>query len=399
MKKVIYILITSFLLTGCSDVKQNSTDLIDITANTLQTTELPTPLTTSATTTAGTTSEAVLSESPVEEYTVKLSDIDLSDVYSEFDEAKPMRYEIIDEAEIYHIDEEKRAIAEAAVLESEYYAESLSSIRKWFVYENDELKPSTEESIWPIYFEPYVLYDEQNGITAEIKLCEALHTEFDGENTEDLFIFAIPLPESKLEWSGTGVFYVPVYVNSDNGAMILHNAAQQSLWGEYPIRYEDGTVHMLFIKGHTTGTTWSYIYRFSDGKAQLAYDASFIQPADNGYILRENCGCMNRWYKLFFRDAIRDCYCEVGSRKLHDDMISQIKHCPDITEKYPDIADNTIEVIGGRYFTIGGSTDSFEITDGEVASCEDEAAIVSADFAADAEHSTPSIYIDLYKWS
>ncbi len=296
--------------------------------------------------------------------TVDWSSFSLAELAGDFDEAYPLHYTIEKMEDTAGM--VRYPVAEEALLNSEYFAEAEQIARELFVYENGIITPVSEH-FWTGFHKDDVIVCADGTLSVSVELAYSCEVAFDGVNTEHIYVFRIPLPLSEIEWSGIGDFYVPVYVNSAGAALVLSEAAAQTMTQPVIIRYEDGVSHVEFGRGHTSGTAWSMIFGFSEGKPYLLYECSMLaaEQDSGGCILREdNCIGLMGFNLLFFRDKERG-YCTIRGEQLSTEYIELIAANSEITDIYPDIVKKTLYITGGRYIT-STDNDCFELKDGEV---------------------------------
>lgn len=296
--------------------------------------------------------------------TVDWSSFSLAELAGDFDEAYPLYYTIEKMEDTAGM--VRYPVAEEALLNSEYFAEAEQIARELFVYENGIITPVSEH-FWTGFHKDDVIVCADGTLSVSVELAYSCEVAFDGVNTEHIYVFRIPLPLSEIEWSGIGDFYVPVYVNSAGAALVLSEAAAQTMTQPVIISYEDGISHVEFGRGHTLGTAWSMIFGFSDGQPHLLYECSMLAAEqDSGScILREdNCIGFLGFNLLFFRDKERG-YCTIRGEQLSSEYTELIAEHPAIAESYPDIGEKTLYLTGGRYIT---STDNhcFELKNGQI---------------------------------
>lgn len=296
--------------------------------------------------------------------TVDWSSFSLAELAGGFDDVHPLHYTM--EMMTDTAGTACYSVAEEALLGSEYFAEAEQIAREFFVYENGSITPLSEH-FWTEFHKDDVIVCADGTLSVAIELAYSCEVAFDGVNTEHIYVFRIPLLLSEVEWSGRGDFYVPVYVNSTGSALILSEAAAQTMSQPVIISYEDGISHVEFGRGHTSGTAWSMIFGFSDGQPHLLYECSMLaSEQDSGScILREdNCIGFLGFNLLFFRDKERG-YCTIKGEQLSAEYTELIAEHPTIAESYPDIGEKTLYLTGGRYIT-STDNDCFELKNGQI---------------------------------
>ncbi len=365
MKRIAVVFILAVLLTGCTNSEAIqpilNSDITDTGYYESESVE-PEDKSESAYTTV---SEKIQTECASDSSsTVDWSSFSLAELVGEFDDAHPLHYTVDKMTDTSGM--ECYSAAEEALLSSEYFAEAEQIAREFFAYENGVITPVSEH-FWTEFHNDDVIVGEDGNLSVSIELAYSCDIAFDGVNTEQIYVFRIPLPLSEIEWSGCGGFYVPVYVNSTGAALVLSEAAAQTMSQPVIISYEDGVSHVEFGRGHTSGTAWSMIFGFSDGQPHLLYECSVLAAEqDSGScILREdNCIGFLGFNLLFFRDKERG-YCTIGGELLSGEDTELIAEHPAISESYPDIGEKTLYLTGGRYIT-STDNDCFELKNGQV---------------------------------
>ncbi|MBP0964323.1 MAG: hypothetical protein J5999_03405 [Oscillospiraceae bacterium] len=346
-KRLAAILSLALLLTACGV----SGDTVDTAAAT----EAVTPEVTSAETTTAetTTAETTATETTAQqETTVSEAEtevpqsIDLSDHINAFDDADPLQYSVYDPLYSYEYEVPQSAEKAAldAVLSSEYVKIVTEEAKKMFDYSDGVYTYIGEE--FSFLSDTYLEYLGEN-YQVEPRLVMTRNAKFDGENTEYIFIYAIPLHYDFLEWSGTTEFFIPVYVNSSGEAFLLEAAAQQTLYRPDLLYYSDGVIHAAFTSGHTAGTSYFAIYSFKDGKPKLETEGcglSFDSPYGT-LLFNDHSGFFGHG-NLFFRDGQRDCYCGVAGVPASDELKNILMENGCISDE-----NEACEVFGGRYIS------------------------------------------------
>ncbi len=296
--------------------------------------------------------------------TVYWSSFSLAELAGGFDDAHPLHYTVDKMGDTSGM--EYYSAAEEALLSSEYFAEAEQIAREFFAYENGVITPVSEH-FWTGFHKDDVIVLADGTLSVSVELAYSCDIAFDGVNTEQIYVFRIPLPLSEVEWSGRGDFYVPVYVNSTGSALVLSEAAAQTMSQPVIISYEDGVSHVEFGRGHSSGTAWSMIYGFSDGQPHLLYECSMLaaeQESESCILREDNCIGYMGYNLLFFRDKERG-YCTIRGEQLSAEYTELIAEHPAVAESYPDIGEKTLYITGGRYIT-STDNDCFELKDGEV---------------------------------
>ncbi len=366
-KRLAAILTLSLMLTACGA----SGDTADTTAATESvSSEVTSAETTTAETTAVTTTqqETTVSETETETITEPIlpQSIDLSEYIDSFDEAEPLQYSVYDSLYSYEYEVPQSAEKAAldAVLSSEYVRIVTEEAKKMFDYKDGVYSYIAEEEsfLTDTYFE----YLGEN-YQIEPRLVMTRNAKFDGENTEYIFIYAIPLHYDFLEWSGTTEFFIPVYVNSNGEAFLLEAAAQQTLYKPDLLRYSDGVIHAAFTSGHTAGTSYFVIYSFKDGKPKLETEGCGLsfEPTGGTMIFNDHSGFFGHG-NLFFRDGKRDCYCGISGVPASAELKRILLENGCISDE-----NDACEVFGGKYISFDMSSIKVEngsITDSEYGS-------------------------------
>lgn len=296
-------------------------------------------------------------------------DFDLTEYITEdFDTARPLSYEVIEMNDISAIDGEVIKIGARAVKESAFYAPVIEQAKELLVYENGTHIPAPDME-HHFLTEDYLRFFNGEGASEfdfEPLPVYGTRAAFDGENTGSLIVYQIPLTFEVFEWSGTGTFYVSVYVNSAGEASVLYNACNQTLGGApLLIKYSDNKCHYCFQMGHTDGTSCFAIYSF-DGEIPstdvFMYGCAKLTSGDT--LLRsENIAGRGH---TFFRDGERDCYCLLKGAKTSPELREYLSSVPALAEKYPELKGDTdvdISVYGGRFIAVNG--EGFELENGK----------------------------------
>lgn len=353
-KQLAAILSLALLLTACG----GSGDAVDTT----DTTEAAVSEITSADTTTAETTTAAVTTTQQETTTsetipepepepVIAKNIDLSDYIDSFDDAEPLQYSVYDSMYSYEYEVPQSAEKAAldAVLSSEYVRIVTEEAKKMLDYKDGVYSLAGDEEIF--LADTYIEYLGDN-YQVEPRLVMTRNAKFDGENSEYIFIYSIPLHYDFLEWSGTTEFFIPVYVNAKGDATLLEAAAQQTLYRPDLLYYSDGVIHAAFTSGHTAGTSCFAIYSFKDGKPKLETEGcglSFDSPYGT-MLFNDHSGFFGHG-NLFFRDGQRDCYCGVAGVPVSDELKKIVMENNDISDEN-DIG----EVFGGKYISLSMSS-------------------------------------------
>lgn len=365
MKRIAVVFILAMLLTGCNNLATAqpilNSDITDTGFYNSESVE-PEDKSESAYTTATDEIQTDCASDSLPK--VDWSSFSLAELAGGFDDAHPLHYTIEKMADTSGM--ECYSAAEDALRSSAYFAEAEQTAQELFIYENGSVTPVSEH-FWTGFHKDDVIILADGTLSVAVELAYSCEAAFDGVNTEQIYVFRISLPLSEVEWSGQGDFYVPVYVNSTGSALVLSEAAAQTMSQPVIISYEDGISHVEFGRGHTLGTAWSMIFGFSDGQPHLLYECSMLaEEQDSGScILREdNCIGFLGFNLLFFRDKERG-YCTIGGELISGEDTELIAAHPAVAESYPDIGEKTLYITGGRYIT-STDNDCFELKDGEV---------------------------------
>lgn len=312
--------------------------------------------TTVATTTAKTTTITTTTEPIVK---VDLADFKLNEYCGEFDEAEPMYYVSVSGDEFEDdTDENRLNAAIEAVKASDYYSELIEEAKSLFTYENGTFVPTGEGWTYDGYKDGCLTYDETEGYVVTPTVTQNHYLNFNLQDKETLLFLEYPLIGSQFEWSGTSVFYIPVFINADNQAFILHESVSQSLYASTFLKFEDG-YHVFLEGGHTTGTSFARVYSFLDGTPKLEYKGRFLRNEAEGYLfVDDKSGGLDDARVGFFRDKTRDCYCGLSAKRLNPGITEAL------LEANPDVTSATdFFSAGGKYiFSLMGSCYTLENT-------------------------------------
>lgn len=354
-RKLTALILAALCLGSC-----NNTAQIEETTTTTSTPE------TSATTTARTTTETTaVSQTTTAKTTqpVDYNNFSLLDYYGDFDEAEPMYYTTVGFETEEDTDPDRYNTAVETIINSEYYAELIKQTATLFTYENGEITPNSE-SWFNWGYEDCLSYDENKGFVVNPVLTDNIYLDFDLQNKETLFVFRLPIIDSQIEWSGTSVFFLPVYVNDKNEAYILHEAVAQTLHGTTLVKFDDG-YHLLFDRGHTTGTSQAHIFSIKNGKPKLEYHGTYINYHDEGvFFTNDHSGGHGSARVGFFRDRIRNCYCGVEALPLEGEA-AEILECSEKVLEQLGYGKHDFYVVGGKYI-MKPMADCFIFENGEI---------------------------------
>lgn len=349
-KQLAAILSLALLLTACggSGDAVDTTEEVSSEVTSAETTTVETTIAVTTTQQETTTSETIPEPEPEP---VIAKNIDLSDYIDSFDEAEPLQYSVYDSMYSYEYEVPQSAEKAAldAVLSSEYVKIVTEEAKKMLDYKDGVYSLAGDEEIF--LADTYIEYLGDN-YQVEPRLVMTRNAKFDGENTEYIFIYSIPLHYDFLEWSGTTEFFIPVYVNTKGDATLLETAAQQTLYRPDLLYYSDGVIHAAFTSGHTAGTSYFAIYSFKDGNPKLETEGcglSFDSPYGT-MLFNDHSGFFGHG-NLFFRDGQRDCYCGVAGVPVSDELKKIVMENNDIPDEN-DIG----EVFGGKYISLSMSS-------------------------------------------
>ncbi len=331
---------------------------------------MPKATTAAATEATATTATTEAAAPDVVEQTALPADFNLADYCGEYDEVQPLYYGVVDGMKYEEPDSDIMQIALDELKQSDLFKEVTDIANELFRYENGELVPTYETYLNWGYSE-YISYDENNGIIVTPKLVYNT-TLF---NYGNLFAFAMPLPTSQLEWSGTSGFTAVVYTDSENNPQLLREVSAQTLYNIDILNYNDGAVHAVFQRGHTTGTSNATIIGFESGAPKIEYNGSAL-TLDNSIVGRYLCECGNYMRMLLFRDAEHG-YCCIKGVPLPEEAAEMLisdeaatRACPDFRQHYEN---GNVFVYGGKYIAVGEDYDvtTYELINGLLCPCDD----------------------------
>lgn len=330
-----------------------------ITLSTPETTE------TSETPKTSETSEAPVSPAPVP----IPENFKISDYITDFDIVQPSKYILFDTDEYQNSDEAAENAAIEAYKNSFYYENALEDIKFLFHYENGVLTPN-EENRGALFLDTYQ-YLTAPEFEIVPKVVQSFKGKFDGENEEHLILLCVPLPPDYWSWSGTAVFFIPVYVNSGGEAIILDDACSQDHSGFECVYYNDsGAIHAILNFGHNEGAAAGAIYSFADGRPKLEVRFRPVWCMDgfkeNGLFLYSGWGF---FAPFFFNGETRE-YCALKGVEPNRDLAEIICTNDKILEKVPNAREEYenghLWIVGGKYITfLHYSKSAFEYKDGE----------------------------------
>lgn len=367
-KKILTVTALAIMLTACGNTVETAETTAEITTTSEETTtaaesisETTATESISETTTAETTTESVTEEVVEEtETTVNAEEnapttenFSLADYIESFDEAKPIQYTV--DTSRYTYEYKKTPAAEQAALDAvngSEYLELINAEAKDMLEYKDGVYTCREDK-YNFLTDTYIEYMGED-YKVEPRLLQTRSALFDGENREYIFIYSVPLHFDFLEWSGASEFVIPVYVNSTGEAYILDYAARQTLSLPDLLHYSDGVVHAVFSWGHSSGTSGSAIYSFSDGKPTLEFKGCGLKYDTMGTILFNDISGFMGHGSLFFRDGIRNCYCGVSGVPVSDELAEILRDNADIPD-FDQVRDD-LAIYGGKYITFGMGT-------------------------------------------
>lgn len=354
-KKITALLLLTAFITSCKSAPDTHTE---ITTTAIETTAVETTTTTVAETTTTTAETTVAATDPVNYYT----DFSLSEYYPADETADIVSISGMG-GMLNSLYEDKMEIARQAVYQSEYYAVVIEQAKELFNCNDNSytLKDGTQAFYSSAYNE---YWDSAEPYSVKPMLEYTCPMFYDGENREYVFVFSIPLPLRYAEWSGENYFFVAVYVNHKNEAVIMNECCQQTMRSVTPL-YVGRTVQLIFDSGHTQGTSRAVIIGFKNGEYKVEFTGSAIDyvPSGANYILND----MSVWYneyEMLCYDSERG-YINVAAEELSGEAMDIICSSPDVLGVFPDIAEKCasgqVHVIAGKYITVlGNSTFTFE---------------------------------------
>lgn len=367
-KRLAALLALSLMLTACggSGDTADTTETVSSETTTEETTTAET--TTVETTTAETTSsETTTTESETETEPETLTQPEQEPAAEhDFDEAEPLKYSVYDfeSSGEDNIDPSAQKAALDVVLSSEYVKIVTEEAKIMFDYKDGVYSYILDEE--RLLTDTYLEYLGED-FQIEPRLFMTINAKFDGENSENIFIYSIPLHYDFLEWSGTTEFFIPVYVNASGEAFLLDAAAQQTLYTPSLLSYSDGVIHAAFTSGHTAGTSYFAIYSFKDGKPKLETEGCGLSfDSTSGTMLFNDHSGFFGHGNLFFRDGMRDCYCGVAGVPASEELKKALMENGYISDE-----NDACNVFGGKYISFAMSSIKVEngsFTDSEYGS-------------------------------
>ena len=305
-------------------------------------------------------------ETVIEERRISIPDnFSLVNYIENFDDAEPIQYTVV--TSLYTYEYKKGPDAEQAALNAvngSKYIERINAEARDMLEYNDGVY-TCREGKYGFLTDTYIEFMGED-YKVEPRLLQTRSALFDGKNREYIFTYVVPLHYDFVEWSGTSKFVIPVYVNSNNEAFILDEAARQTLSLPDLLHYSDGVVHAAFSWGHSSGTMGSAIYSFSDGKPTLEFNGCGLKYDTVGTVLFNDISGFFGEGSLFFRDGIRDSYCGVDGVPVSDELADILRDNADIPD-FDEVRDK-LAVYGGQYIFCGGCT--VKVQDGKF--CDSE---------------------------
>lgn len=371
-KKLLIPAAFAIILTACGSTVQTT----EITTSADETAAQTTEITTSAdeTTVAESITEITVTEDTnnstmetvMEERKNTIPDnFSLANYIAGFDDAEPIQYTVFTSR--YSYEYKKTPDAEQAALDAvngSKYIERINAEARDMLEYKDGVYTCREDK-YGFLTDTYIEYMGED-YKVEPRLLQTRSALFDGKSREYIFTYIVPLHWDFLEWSGTSEFVIPVYVNSNNEAFILDEAARQTLSLPDLLHYSDGVIHAAFTWGHTSGTMGSAIYSFSNGKPKLEFKGCGLKYDTMGTVLFNDISGFFGEGSLFFRDGIRDCYCGVDGVPVSDELAEILRNNADIPD-FDKVRDE-LAAYGGQYIFCGDCT--FKVQDGKF--CDSE---------------------------
>ena len=325
----IILIITSLFLAACGNSELHVTDTsVNIQQETVSTTAAITTVVTTEETELSSTTPAVTitaEETVIEQTTAEVYDWNgfiLSEHCGEFDEAEPLKYHSWKYDDQPEIDETRLNSAYQAVIESKYYNEVIEFGKSYLEWNGSDFVTGEKDFNFLLKnFPDYIDYEAAPDLVLKPKFINCIQLPFDGVNIEEIMLFSFPLAESEIEWSGTSLMYIAVYVNADGEARVIYEVSDQTLSTQInPIEYSDGMIHLEFGSGHTSGTSRSTILSFSNGEYKVEYEGIAVHCDEDGFVMRDDISAFFEHNILLFRDGLRNCYCELKRVPLSDEI-------------------------------------------------------------------------------
>ncbi|MCI7352036.1 MAG: hypothetical protein MSH60_14985 [Ruminococcus sp.] len=370
-KRLAALLAFSLMLTACggSGDTADTADTTETVSSETTTEETTTAETTTVETTTAetTTSETTTTESETETEPETLTQPEQEPAAEhDFDDAEPLKYLVynFESSGEDNIDPSAQKAALDVVLSSDYVKIVTEEAKIMFDYKDGVYSYILDEE--RLLTDTYLEYLGED-FQIEPQLFMTLNAKFDGENSENIFIYSIPLHYDFLEWSGTTKFFIPVYVNAKGEATLLEAAAQQTLYKPSLLSYSDGAIHAAFTSGHTAGTSYFAIYSFKDGTPKLETEGCGLSfdPTGGTMLFNDHSGFFGHG-NLFFRDGKRDCYCGVAGVPASDELKKKL-----MENNYISDENDACQVFGGKYisFDMGSiKTENGSFTESEYGS-------------------------------
>lgn len=299
-----------------------------------------------------------LPEETEETTTAKLTNMSVADVGIEghiegFDDVIPMKFTLGKGAEKPEdVPADILDIAVNAYRETDYYRDALDFMKQYYSYdENGGLVVPADGEMHFIarYDRDFIM--EAAAPEVDIKAFPAYYYKVgDGH----LVVLLTVLPEGLLDWSGTGVAHIPVYINSSGETFILDEACSQDYAGCITLEYEDSSVHAVMDYGHNMGGMQLAVYSFEGGvpKGEIIGWDHFAVYDDMPVLFRYNAAYMN---ELYFRDSVSGKYCIVKGAAPDEELARAICSdetvLTDIPEAWELYENDKLKIFGGRYVT------------------------------------------------
>lgn len=333
-------------------------------STTSTTTKITAKPTTTATTRITTESATTTTTEAAPEAPIPLpEDFQLSDYITDFDEVAFSYCTVIGDSVFPQADEAVIAKAIETYKSSALYTEAIDGLKEIFSYENGELICSAEYTgsdparaiLSKEYITERAYYIDRSAapeIALKPEVVQSCRAAFDGENEESLILLRTALPMSKQDWSGNYHYHVPVYVNADGEALILHDACRQDHGGFELLSYERyEPIHALFGFGHNQSGQRSALYSFKDGKPKLELSGCPLSVYQGMLLGGFGWVC---WEPFLF-DGENGAFCAVAAVTPSEELAKIIcsdktvlSYVPDAWEVYQK---DWLQIIGGKYIT------------------------------------------------
>ncbi len=370
MKKRIIIAVSIMAamgLYGCSASAPEQETTAETTIAEAAVNETETTTAAEETTASETASEEITTEDTTTEETTAVSETEagepsgefrLSACVSSYDKAVPMKFTAVDMGSVPAADESAVNAAADVYKKSDMYAEVVEEAKRCFIYENGGFTRIEESGFLSEAYVDFLVSGSEE-LAFEPKLKESYHMKFDGANEGNVIIFEVPCSPDDVVWSGTGTYFVMVYVNSKGEATVLDNACQQIYDFSGIIAYADGTNHMYFNGGHNDSGSNCRIYSFTNDTPECKY-------AKNGWVelMTEESAIrsvynMDMYSDMAIWDAELSEYVGLKAAKADADPRLFELLCEDeaIRRDIPDIKEKCdngeVYILGGKYVSVG----------------------------------------------